>query len=105
VTICAGDRRGSSSFYRLRDGSQERELPGSAAMGLGADRFQTVPMPGAQGNEYLIDLVTGKSGDLGLPPPDANGQFISVDLGMGNDRMVAYPVKDKYVIIDLTKIR
>ena len=105
VTICVGDRRGSPSFYRLRDGSQERELPGSAARGLGADRFQTVPMPGSQGNEYLIDLVTGKSGDLGLPPPDANGRFISVDLGIGNDRMVAYPVKDKYVIIDLTKIR
>jgi hypothetical protein len=105
VTTCTGDRQGSPSFYRLRDGSQERDLPGSAALGLGADRFQTVFSPRPRGGQYMIDLVTGKTGDLGLPPPDAKGQSISVQPGIGDDRLVSYPVKGEHVVIDLTKIR
>ncbi|MFC7647225.1 hypothetical protein ACFQX6_46905 [Streptosporangium lutulentum] len=69
VTTCIGNRSEGPSFHRLRDGSQERDLPGSAFMGLGADRFQTVDMPRPRDGQYLIDLVTGKSGDLGLPLP------------------------------------
>jgi hypothetical protein len=53
----------------------------------------------------MIDLVTGKSGGLGLSPPDAKGQSISVQLGIGDDRMVSYPVEGEHVVIDLTKIR
>ena len=105
VTTCVGDRRGSPSFYRLRDGSQERDLPGSASLGLAADRFQTVFSPVPRGGQYLIDLATGESGDLGLRPPDAKGQSIVVELGIGGRGLVSYPIKGKNVIIDLTKIR
>ncbi|MEV6868163.1 hypothetical protein AB0M44_45180 [Streptosporangium subroseum] len=105
VTTCIGNRPEGSSFYRLRDGSRERDLPGSASLGLAADRFQTVFSPVPQGGQYMIDLVTGESGDLGLSPPDAKGQSVSVQLGIGDDRLVSYPVGGKHVVVDLTKIR
>ncbi|AWS47180.1 hypothetical protein [Streptosporangium sp. 'caverna'] len=105
VTTCVGERPGSPSFYRLRDGSQERDLPGSAFRGLAADRFQTVFSPVPRGGQYLIDLVTGESGDLGLSPPGAKGQSIVVQLGIGDSRLVSYPIKDEHVVIDLAKIR
>ncbi|WP_336216610.1 hypothetical protein [Nonomuraea sp. LPB2021202275-12-8] len=99
VTTCAG----RSSFYRLRDGSQERDLPQSA-MGLVHDRFMTVHLAPARG-QALLDLTTGRSGDLGLRP-DAKGQGISVQPGLDPyDRLIAYELKGQYVIIDLARIR
>ncbi|MGI5283649.1 hypothetical protein ACQEVF_09985 [Nonomuraea polychroma] len=56
-----------SYFYRLRDGSQERGLPQWAPLGLGLDRFMTLRLS-PRGGEALLDLATGKSGDLGLRP-------------------------------------
>ncbi|MEV0826423.1 TolB family protein [Nonomuraea rubra] len=101
VTTCVGQNAAGKPFFRLRDGSQERELEESAMHGLSQDRFMTVHPPGR--DQALVDLVTGESGDLGLRP-DAKGQMTSVQPGITNDRLVWYEVKGKLVIIDLARI-
>ncbi|GAA3090387.1 TolB family protein [Streptosporangium carneum] len=103
VKECAGGRADGTLFHRLRDGSQEGDLPGSVPMGLAADRFHTFETPGPRRGQVLYDLVTGKSGDLGLPF-DIDGPPISLEPGLGNGRLLAYPRKGEYVIINLTKI-
>ncbi|GAA3442487.1 hypothetical protein [Planomonospora venezuelensis] len=105
VTTCIGTRPdGRSTFFRLRDGSREREIPGQPFLeGLAADRFHAVHLPRPPGGQYLLDLATGRSGDLGLRP-DADGGMISVIPGATDGRLVAYPVEDEYVIIDLARI-
>ncbi|GII02862.1 hypothetical protein [Planobispora takensis] len=104
VTTCAGSRPDGTAFHRMRDGSRERDLPGGVAFtGLAADRFETVNLPMPPGGEYLHDLVTDKSGDLGIRP-DAKGESISVQPGLGDGRLVSYPLGDEYVIIDLARI-
>jgi hypothetical protein len=103
VTTCVGVNAAGKPFFRLRDGSQERELREGALHGLSQDRFMTVRLPRPAQGEALVDLVTGKSGDLGLRP-DAKGQMVSVQPGITNDRLVWYELKDKLVIIDLARI-
>ncbi|MER5426877.1 hypothetical protein [Streptosporangium roseum] len=103
VTTCAGRRLGHNSFYRLRDGSRERDLPQST-MGLAYDRFMTVDLA-PTGGQTLLDLATGRSGDLGLRP-DAKGQVSIIQPGLNPyNRLIAYELKGQYVIIDLAKIR
>ncbi|MFF4772026.1 hypothetical protein ACFY05_04145 [Microtetraspora fusca] len=104
VTTCTGTRGDHTAFYRLRDGSQERPLTRSSMSGLARDRFLTPFLPNPPGGQALYDLVTGKSGDLGLRP-NVKGQSFAVELGFGDGRMVAYPLGSEYVIIDLAKIR
>ncbi|NJP92021.1 hypothetical protein HCN51_21580 [Nonomuraea sp. FMUSA5-5] len=101
VTTCVGVGADGKPFVRLRDGSQERELPESAMHGLSMDRFMTVSPPTR--GQALVDLVTGKSGDLGLRP-DARGVMTSVQPGITNDRLVWYELKGQLVIIDLARI-
>ncbi|MGR6912627.1 TolB family protein [[Actinomadura] parvosata] len=101
VTTCVGVGAGGKPFVRLRDGSQERELPDTAMHGLSMDRFMTVSLPTR--GQALLDLVTGKSGDLGLRP-DAKGAMTSVQPGIRNDRLVWYELKGRLVIIDLARI-
>ncbi|WP_067181267.1 hypothetical protein [Microtetraspora niveoalba] len=105
VTTCSGTKADRTAFYRLRDGSQERPLPEKSSLfGLARDRFLTVRLPNPPGGQALYDVVTGKSGDLGLRP-NAKGQSIAVEAGLGDGRLVAYPLGNEYVIIDLAKIR
>ncbi|MFI6483774.1 hypothetical protein ACIBH1_38020 [Nonomuraea sp. NPDC050663] len=101
VVMCAGKRPDETDFYRLRDGSDERDLPDWAAIGLAADRFMTVNPP--KGGQALYDLATGRSADLGLRP-DANGQSVSVQPALGDGRLVYYPLGKELVVIDLTRI-
>ncbi|MFF3671073.1 TolB-like translocation protein [Microtetraspora malaysiensis] len=105
VTTCTGTKADPPAFYRLRDGSQERPLlPKSSLLGLALDRFLTVRLPNPPGGQVLYDVVTGKSGDLGLRP-QAKGGSVAVEPGLGGERLVAYPLGNEYVIIDLAKIR
>ncbi|WP_043624875.1 hypothetical protein [Nonomuraea candida] len=60
-----------------------------------------IDLRGRSTGQALLDLATGRSGDLGLRP-DAKGQMISVR--PGNDRLVAYEIKGQYVIIDLARV-
>lgn len=103
VKTCVGIRPDETNFYRLRDGSQERDLPASAVLGLAADRFIAFYPDRRETGQVLYDLATGTSGDLGLRPASKK-QSIYVEPGLGDGRLVAYQLKNEYVIIDLTKI-
>ncbi|MEU7861800.1 hypothetical protein [Nonomuraea sp. NPDC049141] len=103
VLTCVGRRPDQPSFYRLRDGSQERDLPDST-LGLAFDRLMTVSLDQPRGAQALLDLASGKSADLGLRQ-DAKGQGISIHPGLTYEPLMAYELKDQYVIINLTKIR
>ncbi|MFI9839275.1 hypothetical protein ACIHFD_19740 [Nonomuraea sp. NPDC051941] len=103
VTTCVGMRPDDTRFYRLRDGSRERDLPDSPVLGLGDDRFMAVDPPGATGGPALLDLVTGKQGVLGLP--SAEGRMIGVEPGILDGGLVSYEIENQYVIIDLARIR
>ncbi|MEU4330234.1 hypothetical protein [Nonomuraea dietziae] len=103
VTTCTGRRSDGSFFHRLRDGSSEQDLP-ERTLGLAFDRFATVHLHPGRG-QVLLDLTTGRSGDLGLRP-DAEGQVSSIQPGIDPyDRLVAYELEGRYVIIDLARIR
>ncbi|SEH00369.1 hypothetical protein SAMN05444920_116104 [Nonomuraea solani] len=103
VTMCVGVRADNSAFHRLRDGSQERDLPGQAIAGLALDRFMTVMMTGATRGQALLDVTTGTSADLGLRP-DAKGQMLSIYPGLDSDPLITYELDGRYVLIDLTRI-
>ncbi|MGN9844455.1 TolB family protein [Nonomuraea sp. H19] len=104
VTTCVGMTSGGKPFYRQRDGSQEREIPRLAWIGLADDRIVAIDLPRPPGGQALFDLTTGKSGDLGLRP-EAEGGTGRIGPGFPNDRLVAYERDGRYVLIDLTKIR
>ncbi|GAT70117.1 hypothetical protein PS9374_05797 [Planomonospora sphaerica] len=105
VTVCAGDRGDGTSFHRSRDGSQELDLPSGVFAEPALDRFYAAHLPGSPGGQYLYDRLTGRSGDLGLRP-NARGESIAITLspGVNDGRLVAYPLKGKYVIIDLERL-
>ncbi|WP_214102852.1 TolB family protein [Acrocarpospora catenulata] len=103
ITMCSGIRPGGSTgFARLRDGTQDRDLPGPSYGGLAADRFMTVRRSRSSGQD-LYDLRTGRSADLGIRS-DAKGESVAVEPGMGDGRLLSYPLGDEYVIIDLARI-
>ncbi|MFI7222113.1 hypothetical protein ACIBO5_02745 [Nonomuraea angiospora] len=104
VTTCVGMRPDDTRFYRLRDGSRERDLPGSPVLGLGDDRFLAADPPGAAGGQVLLDLATGKQGDLGLRP-SGKGRMTGVEPNILDGGLVSYQLKDQYMIIDLARIR
>ncbi|MGW0192681.1 hypothetical protein [Nonomuraea sp. NPDC003201] len=104
VTTCVGMRPDDTRFYRLRDGSRERDLPGSPVLGLGDDRFLAADPPGPASGQTLLDLATGKQGDLGLRPR-VEGRMTGVEPGILDGGLVSYALKDQYVIIDLARIR
>ncbi|MEV4112613.1 hypothetical protein [Nonomuraea sp. NPDC049695] len=105
VTTCVGIAADDKPFYRLRDGSHERQLQQPAMMGLAYDRFMTVwTREQRVRRQLLLDLATGKSGDLVLRiTPNGKGGP-SVEPGISANNLVAYPLGDDYVIIDLTRI-
>lgn len=104
VTTCVGMAEDHRPFHRLRDGSHERPVPQSPMNGVAYDRFMTVwTTDQSVRRQLLLDLATGKSGDLGLRLAPGKGSR-SVVLGIGADDLVAYPAGDDYVIIDLTRI-
>ncbi|MER6001391.1 hypothetical protein ABT120_22685 [Nonomuraea angiospora] len=103
VTTCVGMRPDDTRFYRLRDGSRERDLPGSPVLGLGDDRFLAADPPGPASGQTLLDLATGKQGDLGLRPR-VEGRMTGVEPGILDGGLVSYALKDQYVIIDLARI-
>jgi hypothetical protein len=103
VTTCVGMRPDDTRFYRLRDGSGERDLPGSPVLGLGDDRFMAADPPGPAAGQVLLDLATGKQGDLGLRPDE--GRMSGVEPGILHGGLVSYELNDQYVLIDLARIR
>ncbi|MFD9942713.1 TolB family protein [Nonomuraea sp. NPDC059023] len=94
------------SFVRDRDGSRERELPGTFQAGddAGLERFFKVTLegPGNQSVLTLYDADTGRSADLGIRP-DARGSMGIPDGGL--DRLMTYPIKNEMYVLDLAAIK
>ncbi|MFI6909804.1 TolB family protein [Nonomuraea sp. NPDC050394] len=103
VLTCVGVRPDRTAFMRLRDGTQERDLPEAPLLGLADDRFMTVQFDRAGGGQALLDLATGRTGDIGMRPGDDGGMPV-IQLGPGDGRFVDYPLNGDHVIIDLSKI-
>lgn len=106
LIACVGRKADGRTFYRLRDGSREREpsfrlnlLPGRAV-----DRFHgSTYRKGERVGSILHDMVTGRSGDLGIHPAEGEGAKLTAPM-MGNERLVSYRIGDQIVVIDLGKI-
>ncbi|WP_248964854.1 TolB family protein [Sphaerisporangium perillae] len=110
LTLCTGEKAADGTgFYRLRDGTQEKRLPGFAPMsGLAAERFHSTTFiaSGRVRGVVLHDLATGRSGDLGIRPEvrDGGSSMMSPDVRRGDGRLFDYPLDGKIVIIDFSKI-
>jgi hypothetical protein len=98
VTRCTGVKADGQPFSRLRDGSQETDLP-TGAVSLTPqlmDRFHV------EDNIVLRDLSTGAEADLGMPAGQATYRFYPTR--SQHRSLLAYQVKDEVVLVDLTKI-
>ncbi|MFC5817819.1 TolB family protein [Nonomuraea harbinensis] len=108
VTLCVGSS-GAAPFHRMRDGSQQQELPGGMARTPPAlDRFHVASVRYGRhaGGVALFDLRTGASADLGIPSKRTAGGFSLMRPGFDDDgRLLAYPVGDTLRVIDVTKIK
>lgn len=104
VTSCTGSRDDGTSFVRMRDGSQERELPGGALTeGLARERFRTAPAGDAKAlGMVLYDLATGTAADLGIRAGKDHSMFYPVPAR--DERLLSYPVRGGIAVIDLSKI-
>ncbi|MEV4572437.1 hypothetical protein AB0K16_04200 [Nonomuraea jabiensis] len=105
VTICLGRTAEGTTFFRNRDGSSQKNVPGSvhSADLPTQDRFYV----SSYGDEKpagvgLYDLDTGKSGDLGIP---GEGMSIRMPFLDSTGRVYSYTLGDDLYLIDLSKIR
>ncbi|MFG6192762.1 hypothetical protein [Nonomuraea sp. JJY05] len=107
VTICLGRTAEGTTFFRHRDGSSQKTVPGpvNSAYQPVQDRFY-VSVYGSAGNPAegvgLYDLDTGKSGDLRIR---GEGDSISLPSMESTGRMFSYTIGDDLYLIDLSKIR
>ncbi|GIH75845.1 TolB family protein [Planobispora longispora] len=105
-TTCSGTSPGGRGFHRLRDGSQEKELPGgiSPVEPPARGRFHVVTVwnEGSILGVVLQDLATGTSGGLGVRP---EGRYVRKPRIGRDGRLLAYPVGDEMYVIDLAKIQ
>ncbi|MEV6158433.1 hypothetical protein AB0L53_49695 [Nonomuraea sp. NPDC052129] len=104
VRICLGTTSSGESFYRQRDGSQERKAIGYPLMlePPTQDRFSFSsygPQPAGVG---LYDLVSGKSASLGIKP---EGNAIRLPMTDSTGRILSYSLGDDLYMIDLSRIR
>ncbi|MGV9308633.1 TolB family protein [Nonomuraea sp. NPDC003727] len=106
VTSCMGLRAGGrEAFVRLRDGSEERELPGGFTFHRlpARDRFHTALAGDANARGMALhDLATGTAADLGIRMGKDNS--IASPQPALDERLMAYPVGDEIVVLDLSKI-
>ncbi|SPL88129.1 unnamed protein product [[Actinomadura] parvosata subsp. kistnae] len=113
VDICWSGRE-DRAFYRLRDGSDKRPLPGNVSrMGqIARNRFHVSSLIDRTRTGIdqfvaaaLYDLPTGRVGDLGVRPRK-NGEGFSCDRP-GFDRtgrLLAYSIGEQMYVIDLDKL-
>ncbi|WP_285581598.1 hypothetical protein [Herbidospora sp. NBRC 101105] len=108
VTTCSGQHADGTSFARARDGSGEREVP-FAPQGLAADRFMAVTVTGRdEAEQYVVDVVTGRSGSLELNVTLDGGERSYTTMGLtadDRDMLSAHRTgDDTLVFIDLRRI-
>ncbi|MEU4698514.1 hypothetical protein [Nonomuraea dietziae] len=97
VTWCVrGDRAAA------RDGSRERELPGLTHDLPALDRFLAVTMNGGgrMKGMALVDLATGKTGDLGIRP--VGNEMATPTLDYRAPGLFAYELGGKQILVNLT---
>ncbi|WP_214412589.1 cell wall synthesis protein CwsA [Sphaerisporangium fuscum] len=104
VRTCIGGTKDEKTFTRLRDGSQQKEIPSG---------FQ-IPEPPSQSRFYirnlfddrpglgLYDLNTGTVADLGIREEATRGEVPVPDRITG--RLMSYKIKSGMYVIDLSKI-
>ncbi|MER5643524.1 hypothetical protein [Streptosporangium sp. NPDC002524] len=105
VTICLGNTAEDESFFRHRDGTAYKSVPGHPFMTTppSQDRFFTSSYgDGMLDGVGLYDLSTGASGDLGIRAKD---QSISMPSTDSTGRLLSYTLGDRLHLIDLTRIR
>ncbi|MFC5816783.1 hypothetical protein [Nonomuraea harbinensis] len=103
VTHCAGVRQDGSGFHRLRDGSDERDLPPGAHAELAADRFTTGPLARFTDGQVLYDVRTGRSAHLEHAPSEEGGVSV-VRLRSAQGPLVAHRLPGEYQIVNLDGI-
>jgi len=105
VTICLGTTAEGKTFFRHRDGSSQKNVPGEVGIPwpLVQDRFYVsvygdrLPM-----GVGLYDLDSGKSGSLGI---QGEGSTIRLPFRDATGRLLSYAIGDDLYLIDLAKIR
>ncbi|MFD2354686.1 hypothetical protein ACFSTC_43570 [Nonomuraea ferruginea] len=103
MTHCAGIRRDRSGFHRLRDGSDERDLPPGAHAELAADRFTTGPLARFTDGQVLYDVRTGRSAHLEHAPSEEGGVSV-VRLRSAQGPLVAHRLPGEYQIVNLDRM-
>jgi hypothetical protein len=105
VTICLGRSAEGEVFFRQRDGSSQKNVPGevSTARPPTQDRFYVSAygdrMPAGVG---LYDLDSGKSGYLGI---QGEGNSIRLPSTDTTGRILSYTVGEDLYMVDLARIR
>ncbi|MET7337990.1 hypothetical protein [Nonomuraea sp. NPDC005650] len=105
VTICLGATAEGAAFFRNRDGSSQKNVPGIVALTdpPTQNRFYiSVYGEGKPVGVGLYDLDTGRSGDLSVP---GEGTFIRPPSTDWTGRLISYTLGDDLYLIDLSKIR
>ncbi|KAB8189747.1 hypothetical protein FH608_037685 [Nonomuraea phyllanthi] len=105
VTVCVGRSSDGRTFFRHRDGSSQKDVPGSGYQGRtpAQDRFYASAYGDAAPEGVgLYDLDTGRSGDLGI---QAKGRSVSLPTFDTTGRFLSYLAGDELHLIDLTEIR
>ncbi|MFF4615012.1 TolB-like translocation protein [Nonomuraea jabiensis] len=104
VTICLGRTAEGTTFFRHRDGSSQKNVPGAVHEPYQPvqDRFYvSVYGAGRPEGVGLYDLDTGKSGDLRIP---GQGSTIRLPFMDSTGRMLSYTLRDDLYLIDLSEI-
>ncbi|MEV4102831.1 hypothetical protein AB0J42_21465 [Nonomuraea sp. NPDC049649] len=108
VRLCIGTSGRTSHYYRLRDGSRQRELPGVTPMLVPAlDRFHVALLHYGDDSveAALFDLQTGTAASLGVGAERTDGGFSFTMPAVGDDeRLLAYELGGTLRVVDLTKI-
>ncbi|MEQ4718375.1 hypothetical protein [Nonomuraea sp. B19D2] len=105
VTICLGQTEDGESFFRKRDGSEQKIVPGNVSplRPPTQDRFYVSTYgDGKPEGVGLYDLNTGESGDLGIR---GESTFIRLPSSDPTGRLLSYPLGNDLCLIDLAKIR
>ncbi|MEV4834817.1 hypothetical protein AB0K05_09865 [Nonomuraea sp. NPDC049486] len=103
LTHCAGIRQDRSGFHRMRDGSEELDLPPGAHAELAADRFTTGRLDRFTDGQVMYDVRTGRSAHLEHSPGKEGGAAV-VRLRSAQGPLVVHRLPGEYQIINLDRI-
>ncbi|MFI6600947.1 hypothetical protein ACIBHX_32275 [Nonomuraea sp. NPDC050536] len=94
LTLCTGKDSRGNSFYRKRDGSQQRPHPAWDSTIMWG-RFAVAEVPGSHNRAALMDLASGRMGEI---------TFRITDAPPHRARLMTSAWKGQAYVIDLSKI-